>query len=81
MNKYENLFLCKSLKKRGYQYRGGPFHTSWKLKDRTTNKLYDSYEDYEAEQVAVAKKDAFKKNMAAGKKKAAEKKVVEQKED
>ncbi|RKZ03059.1 hypothetical protein DRQ25_18075 [Candidatus Fermentibacteria bacterium] len=46
MKQYENLFICKSLNKRAYEYRGVPFHTSWKLKDSTTNKLYDSYEDY-----------------------------------
>ncbi len=72
MKRYENLFLCKSLKKRSYEYRGGEFHPSWKLKDVTTNKLYDSYEDY-LKDTAPPKEEMVKPTV---KKKATVKKVI-----
>jgi len=72
---YDNLVIRKKKFGRTYSYRGKAIKLPWRLQDKTTGNLYDSYEDYVEEQEAIEKKAKFKDNMAKGKKKAAQKKA------
>jgi len=74
MKKYENLVIARKPHGRSYEFRGKAFEAPWFLWNTETRRKYSSYEEYEEEQKVNTKKQKFKENMAAGKKKAADSK-------
>lgn len=71
MNNKIQLYLCKSLNKRSYEYKGGEFNKAWKLKEKNGDVLYDTYEDFlkaKEPKKPAPKKPVVKKKVVATKK-------------
>jgi len=78
MNKFKDLVICRTLRKRSYQYQGGEVKAPWKLRELKGDVLYNSYEEYEEARDVEEKK--AKQAERAAKTRAENKKKKEEEE-